>query len=96
MDNWNSIQMHDDCALCEAATEAAVAHAIATDAESATSSYSSQEDTRIVLHQAKVTKATREEKPWCDSCSGPFTDDWLMERYGGHWDTCPRRARAIL
>lgn len=34
---------------------------------------------------------------FCDQCAGPYTDvPWLMEQYGGHWDTCPNRAKAIL
>lgn len=24
----------------------------------------------------------------CDSCGGPYQDEWL-QLYGGHWDTCP-------
>lgn len=33
---------------------------------------------------------------FCDQCAGPYTDLHLMEQYGGHWDTCPNRAKAIL
>jgi len=32
---------------------------------------------------------------FCDQCAGPY-EGWLMEQYGGHWDTCPNRAKAIL
>lgn len=29
---------------------------------------------------------------FCDGCCGPYSDmPWLMEAYGGHWDTCPNR-----
>lgn len=41
-----------------------------------------------ILNQKQAT--------FCDKCSGPFTDDWHMQDYGGHWDTCPNRAHAIL
>lgn len=30
---------------------------------------------------------------FCDRCAGPY--DYLMEQYGGHWDTCPNRAKAL-
>lgn len=34
---------------------------------------------------------------FCDQCAGPYTEDLvLMEQYGGHWDTCPNRAKAIM
>jgi hypothetical protein len=32
---------------------------------------------------------------FCPDCAGPY-EGWLMEQYGGHWDTCPRRAKALL
>lgn len=33
---------------------------------------------------------------FCDQCAGPYTEnEWLMEQYGGHWDTCPNRAKAL-
>lgn len=30
------------------------------------------------------------ENLFCDQCAGPY-NGWLMEQYGGHWDTCPNR-----
>jgi hypothetical protein len=47
----------------------------------------------------EVIKAVSElpDDLFCDQCAGPNTENLvLMERYGGHWDTCPNRAKAIL
>lgn len=33
------------------------------------------------------------DKPFCDSCRGPYDDAWLA-MYGRHWDTCPNRVIA--
>ena len=30
--------------------------------------------------------------PFCTDCNGPY-GDWLMEQYGGHWDTCAKRPK---
>lgn len=45
----------------------------------------------------EVLKAADEAAEiFCDQCAGPYTDTpWLMEQYGGHWDTCPNRAKAL-
>ena len=46
---------------------------------------------------AVVLEATDPAEVFCTECAGPYTDmPWLMEQYGGHWDTCPNRAKAIL
>lgn len=34
------------------------------------------------------------EYVFCNMCAGPY--DHLLAQYGGHWDTCPNRATAIL
>ena len=31
-------------------------------------------------------------EPFCTQCSGPY-GGWLMEQYGGHWDTCANRPK---
>lgn len=45
----------------------------------------------------KVLEASDQaiEATFCDQCNGPYLDHHL-EAYGGHWDTCPNRAKAIL
>ena len=50
------------------------------------------------LHRMeKVLEAVDAMPTFCDQCAGPYTEmPWLMEQYGGHWDTCPNRAKAIL
>jgi hypothetical protein len=42
----------------------------------------------------KVLEAADAVEPFCDECNGPY-DGWLLEQYGGHWDTCPNRAKAL-
>lgn len=62
----------------------------------------------VKLHKAhrmeKALEATDELLPliesgadgltFCDQCAGPY-EGWLMDVYGGHWDTCPNRAKAL-
>lgn len=31
-------------------------------------------------------------RAFCDACGGPY-GGWLLEEYGGHWDTCPNRGQ---
>lgn len=31
---------------------------------------------------------------FCNHCSGPYEAEWL-QKYGGHWDTCPNRHAAV-
>lgn len=48
------------------------------------------------IAELELKVAQLEADPFCDQCSGPHTETpWLMEQYGGHWDTCPNRARAL-
>lgn len=46
-------------------------------------------------HRMEATLKAAQEEVFCDQCAGPY-EGWLMEQYGGHWDTCPNRAKAIL
>lgn len=54
------------------------------------------------LHKAHRMQAVLEAADsvkdviFCDQCAGPYPDPHLMEMYGGHWDTCPNRAKAIM
>ena len=34
------------------------------------------------------------EDEFCSECAGPYEEN--MDQYGGHWDTCPNRAKAIM
>jgi hypothetical protein len=50
-------------------------------------------------HRFEVTlEAVDAAEPFCNECNGPYDGpgyEWLMEQYGGHWDTCPHRAKAL-
>lgn len=50
-------------------------------------------DAMVSVTMPASVPAPDPREPFCEHCEGPHDAGWLVDGYGGHWDTCPEGVR---